>query len=147
MLNTDDFTKRLTILFDNYGLNASLFADKIGVQRSSISHILSGRNKPSLDFVIKILTVFPEVDASWILSGKGNFLKTELTVVPKKVADSAPIQPLLLEEKPADKLAAVEAKKHENSVENLAQKTVDSDISKIVIFYKNGTFEHFENLN
>lgn len=145
MLNTDDFTKRLTILFDNYGLNASLFADKIGVQRSSISHILSGRNKPSLDFVMKVLTVFPEVDASWILSGKGNFLKTELASAQKKMVDSAPIQPPIFEEKPIEILAEIDAKKLEKLVENLPQKTANSAISKIVIFYKNGTFEHFEN--
>lgn len=147
MLNTDDFTKRLTILFDNYGLNASLFADKIGVQRSSISHILSGRNKPSLDFIIKILTIFPEVDASWILSGKGNFLKTELTVLPKKVSDPTPISTVLIDEKPIEIVAEIDKKKPENTASILPQKSIDTAISKIVIFYKNGTFEHFENFN
>jgi antitoxin component HigA of HigAB toxin-antitoxin module len=59
---------------DYYGLNASAFADKIGVQRSSLSHLLSGRNKPSLDF-IKILDVFPDVDLYWMINGKGSFPK------------------------------------------------------------------------
>ncbi len=62
MVNIDDFVKRLETLLEYYNLNASSFADKIGVQRSSLSHLLSGRNKPSLDFILKILEVFPEVD-------------------------------------------------------------------------------------
>ena len=56
---------------DYYNESASSFAEKIGVQRSSISHILSGRNKPSLDFVLKVLSSFPEVELYWLLNGKG----------------------------------------------------------------------------
>ena len=48
MINTDHFVKRLETIFEYYGLTASLFADKINVQRSSISHLLSGRKKQSL---------------------------------------------------------------------------------------------------
>ena len=61
MINSDDFAKRLQKVIDYYTETASSFSDKIGVQRSSISHILSGRNKPSLDFVLKILAAYPEV--------------------------------------------------------------------------------------
>ena len=75
MVNIEDFRKRLEIILDYYTLNASSFADKIGVQRSSLSHLLSGRNKPSLDFIFKILEVFPDVDLYWILNGKGTFPK------------------------------------------------------------------------
>lgn len=48
---------------------ASSFADVLGVQRSSISHILNGRNKPSLDLLEKILHHFPRVDARWLITG------------------------------------------------------------------------------
>ena len=77
MVNIDDFIKRLQIILDYYGLSASAFADRIDVQRSSISHLLSGRNKPSLDFILKVIEIFPEVDLYWILNGKGNFPKSE----------------------------------------------------------------------
>ncbi|MEM9985346.1 MAG: helix-turn-helix transcriptional regulator, partial [Bacteroidota bacterium] len=56
-------------------LSASQFADQVGVQRSSISHILSGRNKPSLDFVLKVTNTFKDVDIYWLLNGKGSFPK------------------------------------------------------------------------
>lgn len=52
-------------------LSPSQFADEIQVQRSGVSHILSGRNKPSLDFILKVLTSYPEIDADWLLFGKG----------------------------------------------------------------------------
>src|SRR3970282_2834155 len=80
MVNTEEFIKRLEIILDYYGLNASAFADKIGRHRSSLSHLLSGRNKPSLDFILKILDVFPDVDLYWILNGKGTFPKSELKI-------------------------------------------------------------------
>lgn len=75
MINSKDFIKRLQQIIDFYSLSASSFADKIGVQRSSISHILSGRNKPSLDFVMKVLSYFPEVDLYWLLMVKDYFQK------------------------------------------------------------------------
>ncbi len=73
MVNVEEFSKRLQEVLDFYGLSASSFADRIGVQRSSISHILSGRNKPSLDFILKILHAFPDVELYWLLNGKGVF--------------------------------------------------------------------------
>lgn len=76
MVNQEDFTKRLRKLLRYYDLSASAFADKIGVQRSSISHLLTGRNKPSLEFVLKINDTFPEVDLYWFLKGQGTFPKT-----------------------------------------------------------------------
>ncbi len=49
--------------------NASSFAKLLGVQRSSLSHILNGRNNPSIDFVAKLLKSFPNVDANWLITG------------------------------------------------------------------------------
>ena len=73
MVNSSDFIERLELLLQHYDLNASAFADKIQVQRSSISHLLSGRNKPSLEFVLKVVKSFPEVNLYWLLNGKGTF--------------------------------------------------------------------------
>ena len=79
MLNTEEFTKRIEIILNYYNYSAATFADKIGIQRSSLSHLLSGRNKPSLDFILKMVTTFPEIDLEWILFGKGNFPKNDST--------------------------------------------------------------------
>ena len=61
---------RLRMIMDAHKLNAGSFADKIGVQRSNVSHVLSGRNKPSFDFVEKLLLAFPRVSAEWLFTGK-----------------------------------------------------------------------------
>ena len=53
------------------GVKSSVFADTIGVNRSTISHILSGRNKPSIDFLEKLLYVYPELNANWLITGIG----------------------------------------------------------------------------
>lgn len=66
-----------------FGISSTQLAEKMGVQRSSISHILSGRNKPSFDFIVKLMEQFPELNADWVLLGKGNMLKSTLNT-PKK---------------------------------------------------------------
>ena len=67
MINNSEFSERLTTIMGFYHLSASAFADKIQVPRSSISHLLSGRNKPSLDFVMKVVKEFEEVELYWLL--------------------------------------------------------------------------------
>ena len=49
-------------------MTSTKFADEIGVQRSSISHILSGRNKPSYDFIEKMLNAYPTINAQWLIT-------------------------------------------------------------------------------
>jgi len=68
--------ERLQIILQEYNLNPSRLADKLGVQRSGISHIMSGRNKPGYDFLTGLLDIFPDIDANWLLTGKGDMYKT-----------------------------------------------------------------------
>ena len=103
---------------EHHGLTATLFADKISVQRSSISHILSGRNKPSLDFVLKITSVFTDVDIYWLLNGKGSFPKVSESVTPPTLS--------------------VEDTRHD------APQTEAKKIQRVVVFYNDGTFEEYK---
>ena len=107
-----------------YSLSATALAESIGIQRSSISHLLSGRNKPSLDFVLKVLKEYPEVELYWLLNGKGLFPKSEKTEI-----KSPPIP------------------KVENSNFNISEviptNNNNEEIDKIVVFYKNGTFKSY----
>lgn len=119
MINTTEFSSRLEQILSYYGLSASAFAAMINVQRSSISHIISGRNKPSLEFVMKLSKSFPEVDLYWLLEGKGSF-------------------PTPISEK--DSLS------HSNlpTKEDIGHK--DTSIDRIVIFYSNGSFKDYNPL-
>ena len=70
------------------GLKPSALADSIGVNRATISHILSGRNKPSIDFLEKLLNVYPNINANWLISGIGymqNNMEQKEVLVSKKI--------------------------------------------------------------
>ena len=149
MVNTEDFIKRLEIILDYYSLNASGFADKIGVQRSSLSHLLSGRNKPSLDFLLKILDVFPEVDLYWILNGKGSFpknnevIREKILLTPPTVSNTENEIGNLFSDNKKENTTTTNFEKTEKSTSSPLQKNNESEIDKIVIFYKNGTFKSY----
>ncbi len=137
MDNTTAFTTRLQKLLDYYDLSASGFATKIGVQRSSISHILSGRNKPSLDFVMKILHTFQEVSIDWLMDGKGSFPKS---------TSSAP--PIINSKKSYSEVNDIE--KPKKDLNTLIDKkpvanNTNKEIAKIIILYSDGSFEAYKN--
>ena len=69
MISHSEIIDRIKKIISADGLTNSSFADKIGVPRSSISHVLSGRNNPSLDIIIKILQSFDGISANHLLSG------------------------------------------------------------------------------
>jgi DNA-binding XRE family transcriptional regulator len=69
---------RIQNIIDKYGLSSNAFAKEIDVNRSTISHILSGRNKPSIEVLQKILKRFPDVSANWLLLGQGAIDDTNL---------------------------------------------------------------------
>lgn len=117
MLDTHEFIGRLELVLSHYELSAATFADSIQVQRSSISHLLKGRNKPSLEFVMKITQAYPEIDLQWLLYGKGIFPKSKSE---KRTLDIA-----------KEKIKA--------STETSNTKTVE----RIVIFYTDGTFKNY----
>ena len=118
MINNLDFAHRLNKVMDYYQLSAAAFADKISVQRSSISHLLSGRNRPSLDFVLKVLEEFKDVELYWLLNGKGSFPKKE---------DTGSTIPLI----------------SDDPAQILAQNSTTKEIDSIIIFYTDGTFKNY----
>ncbi|NVK28732.1 MAG: helix-turn-helix transcriptional regulator [Flavobacteriia bacterium] len=76
----EEITKRIRQIIDKRGMTNAAFADAIDIKRPIISHILSGRNKPSLHVVLQILKSFEDVDPSWLLLGK----QTQSNIQPKK---------------------------------------------------------------
>ena len=121
MVNNTKFAERLKKVLDYYHVSAAAFADEINVQRSSISHLLSGRNRPSLDFVLKVLDKYDTVDLYWLMNGKGSF--------PKKPSSSTPAPP-----------SSEKIKELDKKVESFSEKEIES----IVIFYKDGSFKNYK---
>ena len=127
MLNTENLISRIKKLMEQYELNASSFAEMIGVQRSSISHILSGRNKPSLEFLTKIEAAFDEVSFEWLLKGEEN--KARITTP----------SPTRSEISPGNESVKIPQK---HTKEQLAPHSKE-DIVKIVHYYADGSFDSF----
>ena len=128
-----DIVARIEQVIDYLELSVSAFADEIGVQRSSISHLLNGRNKPSLDFIMKLVTTYPEVDLYWLLKGEGNFPKDESSPEKSKNEQREDIFPeKLIPDNP------------ELDFPSPSKKTVVAgEPNKIVFFYPDGTFKTY----
>ena len=141
MVNSADFAKRLEKILEYYGISATAFSEQIDCNRSTISHILSCRNKPSLEFVMKVVQEFPEVELYWLLNGKGTFpaqQETSLEISRSDTMVPAPEKkPTLASETPQSlpKLASEE----KNETTATAKK-----IERIVIFYTDGSFKAYE---
>jgi len=133
-------------------LTSTKFADIIGVQRSSISHILSGRNKPSFDFIEKMLIAYPDLDAQWLITGKGEMninqpslfnqqKDTEKTFISTQLESNIQKSPNLgqeiLNSEPSNSI------KDENvNISSKNQKLIE----RVMIFYVDGTFKEYKSL-
>ncbi len=138
MLNTSEVINRLEEIMANHDLSAASFATKIGVQRSAISHILSGRNKPSLDFLMKVYESFDEVALEWLILGT-------TTSLPSEIKDLG----LFKSETMNQEILDTPKTKSEELTENVINSPIMTSKSKIalkeiVYFYEDGTFERFK---
>lgn len=142
MVNSNQFASRLQTIINYYDLSAASFADSIEVGRSSISHIISGRNKPSLDFVLKIVKIYPEVELYWLLNGKGSFPKSSApTATSSENIES--IKSVKSYSSPPQNEQQKESLEANSEIKALGGSA--KSIKKIVLFYEDGTFEAFEN--
>lgn len=109
---------RILEIIEISGLTASEFAEKINVQPSAISHLTSGRNKPSLEFLIKIKHAFPSIDTDWLFLGK------------RKIDEKD--SPTILHE----------AEKNENTG-NINRSNTNKVPVRVLLFFDDGTFENY----
>ena len=114
-----EFTNRLLEILDSKNLSASQFAEKIGVQRSSVSHVLSKRNKPSLDFIIKISKNFDDISLDWLINGDNSLNSNETN---HEKNSSTPIS---------------------KEIKNV--EITEKELDKIVFFYNDKSYKIFKN--
>ena len=136
MLNATDFSKRLDKILDFYGLTASALAEEIDFNRSTISHLVSGRNKPSLDFVMKLLQKFPELDMDWLVLGKGTFPADTKSKSIENITNSPTAST-----KPSKVFS--ESSNESKTINEI--KSNQQNIERIVLFFKDGSFKVYEN--
>ena len=130
MLNNTAIVSRIEEVRKNHQLTAASFATKIGVQRSAISHILSGRNKPSLEFLMKIHDSFDEVNLEWLILGKPTPLSKNLEIPPNHTEINQLTNVL-------DNMLPVSKSDISNESESAKAP------KEIIYLYENGKFERF----
>lgn len=148
--------RQIQKIIETEGLSPAKFADEIGVQRSSVSHILSGRNKPSYDLIIKILERFSGINAEWLLTGNGDMIKSSKSLQdksdkevdlfsykePKDLADNAVQKGKVT----YNKVEEENRQTNENMEKEDSTKhkfTSVNNIEFILICYENGEFRKF----
>lgn len=127
--------ERILELLKERKLTPSQFADEIGIQRSGMSHLISGRNKPSLEFVMKVLHRFPDVRPEWLLYGT-----TEVKSDKENEMIMTPKAPATLFDDPE-----IPESRQVNKQQRIVRKEKSEPrIEKIVIFYDDRTFREYE---
>ena len=137
---------RIQEYMDHNNINAGELAIRLEVQRSNISHILNGRNKPSAAFIEKMLIVFPDLNARWLLTGEGTMIdaaeKDQEHNNQNTISSAANTPETSSEQK------VVQA--DQANATNLSAKSQlplpdisDDSIDKIILLYRDGTFSSF----
>lgn len=139
--------ERILAVMEHEGLTPSKFAEAIGIQRSAMSHIISGRNNPSLDVLVKILERFTYVDSDWLLFGKGEMMRVHVLTDPDLSTNTA-VNPSNVQESPEYRKEI----RVDTPVNTIKQPVIEQivlpekssrNVSKIMIFYSDNTFETF----
>ena len=129
----EEIVKRITQILEEQQLSSSSFADTIGVQRSSISHVLSGRNKPSLEFILKTVRAFPAYSTDWLLFGKSSESPASYPTLSDETSSSAVQDMSFVDQTAQEELP---------SAPILTSKS-QAEIDKVVLLFKDGRFTEY----
>ena len=137
---------RLSNFLISEGLSPAMLAERLGIEKSGISHLKSGRNYPSFDFIQKLLIHFPKLNAEWLILGQGSMYKTGISDAQDLFTSSPPEEKTpvstTIPEKPQD-LSSIEANKKKYpdiQPEKLPPEEPKKSIEKIVVLYTDKTF-------
>ena len=150
--------RRIQQFIELEALSPARFSEILGIQRSGLSHILSGRNKPSFDFIERMLTKFPALNAEWLITGKGKPYKDLSSFIQQPVAETENTKEIagnkevthvseqkqLFENTLFDDIPYNDTHFFNPEEDIPERKPINSDnrtITRITVFYSDGTFE------
>ncbi len=144
---------RIEYLIEELQMTNAKFAEEINVPKSIISHILTGRNKPSLEFITKILTKFKNINPEWLLFGKGNIYKTlsqeDSSNNNNNNTENATLFDNINKNLPDNDKNNIPLTNNSNNrhsdiiTENKNKHIITKQIKKIIVYYSDNTFEEF----
>lgn len=149
---------RIRKFMEYKGISPSELADTIGVQRSNVTHVLKSRNKPSFQFIEKMLQVYPDLNAKWLLLGTGPMVEapvknrtlfdqlTEPVIAQSTKPEKAETKPLLNESTPDEPKEIIESpppteKKTEDNVIKDQFFSPEKPVERLIVFFKDQTFK------
>ena len=141
---------RIKLIMENENLTSARFADKLNINRAVISHILNGRNNPSLDVVTKILSEMDYINPEWLIIGEGEIYKNGTGPKPMpKEPDLFSQEPILSNRDEAEieivqetDVKGAEKAAHKADNEPYSHgKIIDKKISQIIIYFSDNTFQ------
>lgn len=139
----DTIGQRLKELIDKKGLTLLEFSEKVGIQRSSLSHLFSGRNKPSIDLLLKIKKQFPDTDLEWLITGESIGSVDSTAQKEKEINLTDDKSDVTYVNSANDSIDNQNIKSPKQSQSSTVNPT--NEIERIVIFYKNGKFTEYNN--
>lgn len=151
------FSKQLQKIMHHFGLSTTELADKIMVPKATISHLISERNKPSLEFIMKLHTTFPTLNLEWLIYEKEPFLVTEIhqksiekdqneMVYSNEISEVETVNEIENEDESENQTEEIDPK---NINQNIAENPKNilsfqsKEIDCIVIFYNDGSFKKY----
>lgn len=109
-------------------ISQAQFADSINVARAGISHIVSGRNNPSYEFIVNTMKRYPQLNIEWLLTGKGEMFKNDNSL---RIENS---------EKPVNEAEDTLFSQHNDSRQIAQTQVGPRQISKVILLYSDGTY-------
>lgn len=138
--------EKLEFLCAKYNLTPSSLAKALGVEASAISHIRSGRNKPSYDFVVKVLRAFPDVNPDWLLLDGEEFLRTGVSSTTPLLSEfGTTVETPVIEEKKNIEISASFSEEKNISVDKKFSLQIGGKQAKrVIVLYTDGSFESYD---
>lgn len=137
--------EKLDILCSKYNLSASALAKTLGVEASAISHIRSGRNKPSYDFVVKILRAFPDIDPDWLLLDGTEIFRGDTSSVPLSPKSDVAAQVSLFDKEENIKISE-SSENAKNEITDIFSTPIRQGkrAERVIVLYSDGSFENYD---
>ncbi len=135
-----DIASRLGWLLETKKLSASQLAKHIGIQKSSLSHIMSGRNKPSFDFMLKLKKAFPDLDLDWFITGEGNAFENGISSPPISNSNNEKVQKKLDFDTQKN---AMNTNQSDEGIQktNPVYKSKQDDLNSVLLIFEDETFK------
>ena len=136
--------ERIQQFIDYKGISAGELATELDVQRSNISHILNGRNKPGAAFIEKFLLTFPDLNARWLLTGLGNMINDVNTIPSSSLSNEFKVKN---DVKHDISSSSPDKPKHEQAAIPPSISNTNKKIIKVVLLFSDGTFSSYKSGN